>query len=92
MTDKSKYAEEKEFASFEEFYPLFLKNHSKPLTKLVHLIGTTLGMLIMLLFWIQLYEDMASANFKLIGLAFFVGYAFAYFSHFFIEKNLPTSW
>ena len=34
------------FKSFEEFYPFYLTQHSKPLTKLLHFIGTGLGLIV----------------------------------------------
>ena len=33
------------FASFEEFYPFYLSQHSKPATRAIHAVGTGLGLL-----------------------------------------------
>ena len=75
---------ESKFNSFKEFYPFYLSEHSKPLTKLLHAIGSTLviGLIIFTLF---------SYKWKTLFFAPFAGYGFAWISHFFIEKNKPAT-
>ncbi len=72
------------YKSFEEFWPFYLNEHSKPATRLFHFIGSTLGILFLVSAIIQL-----NPLFILHGLL--VGYFFAWVSHFFIEKNKPAT-
>ena len=70
--------------TFPEFWDLYVREHSKPMTRLLHFIGTSLG--IVMLVWF-----LTSGALIYIPLCFVVGYGFAWFSHFFIEKNKPAS-
>lgn len=70
--------------SFEEFWPFYLNEHRKPLTRTLHFIGSTMGIFIL----IAAFASGAPA-YALLG--FLPGYGFAWFSHFFIEKNKPAS-
>ena len=72
------------FNSFSDFYKFYLSEHSKAGTKLFHFIGTALVILSLLLYFYSydpLYLYMAPMT----------GYGFAWFSHFFIEKNTPAT-
>ena len=75
---------EKKINSFIQFYPYYLSEHSKPGTKLLHFIGT-------LLVIINLIAFIFYFNFTYLMLAPISGYGFAWFSHFFIEKNKPAT-
>ena len=75
---------ESKFKSFKEFYPFYLSQHNKPLTKLFHAFGSICVIAIIAL-------SLVSKNFKLLYLAPFAGYGFAWISHFFIEKNKPAT-
>jgi hypothetical protein len=70
--------------SFEEFWPFYLNEHRKPLTRTLHFIGSTLGVFV----FIAAFAWGAPA-FAPLGLL--PGYGFAWFSHFVIEKNKPAS-
>ena len=70
--------------TYAEFWDFYVREHSEPLTRYFHFIGTTLG--IVLLIWI-----VRTGNWFYLPLCFIVGYAFAWFSHFFIEKNKPAT-
>tara|TARA_Y100001970_G_C14249091_1_gene870446 strand:+ start:3185 stop:3496 length:312 start_codon:yes stop_codon:yes gene_type:complete len=72
------------FDSFIEFYPYYLSEHSKSGTKILHFIGTLLVIIYLILFLLYL-------NFKYLFLIPLSGYSFAWFSHFFIEKNKPAT-
>jgi hypothetical protein len=74
----------REFKSFEEFWPYYLSEHSKPETRALHAIGTTTGMACALAF-------LLSGKLKLLPLALIPGYGAAWISHFFIEKNKPAT-
>jgi len=70
---------------YSEFWPFYLEQHSKWGTKLFHTLGT-LAFAIQLILGIYLGEI---ALFILMGAV--TGYGFAWFSHFFIEKNKPAT-
>ena len=72
------------FKTFKDFYPYYIEEHSKPKTKLLHFIGTSIS----LFFLVQLV-----ITFDPIYLiyALLSGYGFAWVAHFFIEKNKPAT-
>lgn len=69
---------------YGEFWDFYIHEHSKPLTRLLHFAGTSLGLL--LLGWF-----IWSGRWYYFPLFFVVGYAFAWFAHFVIEKNRPAT-
>tara|TARA_Y100000588_G_C13401987_1_gene563643 strand:- start:59 stop:370 length:312 start_codon:yes stop_codon:yes gene_type:complete len=75
---------ESKFKSFKEFYPFYLSEHSKSLTKIFHATGS-LCVIAILIFSLLTY------NFKILYLTPLIGYGFAWISHFFIEKNKPAT-
>jgi hypothetical protein len=72
------------YTSFSEFWPYYLSEHSKPATRLLHLVGTTIATACMIFF-------VASGRWFLLPLGLIPGYAFAWFAHFVIEKNKPAT-
>ena len=72
------------YKTFKDFYPYYIEEHSKPKTKLLHFIGTSIS----LFFLVQLV-----ITFDPIYLiyALLSGYGFAWIAHFFIEKNKPAT-
>ncbi len=70
--------------TYSEFWDFYVLEHSKPLTRLLHFIGTSLG--IILLIWF-----VATGRWYFFPLFFVVGYAFAWSAHFIVEKNKPAS-
>jgi len=70
--------------SFEEFWPYYLNEHAKGVTRWFHFVGTNIGIMI-------LVYSISTSNWKAIPLAVIFGYAFAWVSHFFIEKNRPAT-
>ena len=84
------------FADYSEFYPFYLTQHTKPLTKLFHFVGTTGGLCFFYQFFLDLYlqyEAKADIDpkYRLIGFGFLFGYFLAFLSHAFIEKNKPAT-
>lgn len=73
-----------EFSSFDEFYPFYLSQHSKPATRAFHALGTGLATL-------NLTKSLAFGPRKQILLTPVIGYGFAWFSHFVIEGNKPAT-
>ncbi|MEZ5307771.1 MAG: DUF962 domain-containing protein [Pyrinomonadaceae bacterium] len=74
----------KRISNYEEFWDFYLLEHSKPMTRYLHFVGTMLGMVLLVIFVRQ-------GAFLKIPLCLVVGYGFAWFSHFFIEKNKPAT-
>ena len=72
------------FASFREFYPFYLQEHSNVVSRRLHFIGSW-GVLALL--GITLFTGNA---WWLLG-ALFCGYGFAWVGHFFFEKNRPAT-
>ena len=72
------------FASFREFYPFYLREHSNPVSRRLHFIGSW-GVLILLA--TALYTGDA----RWAPGALLCGYGFAWIGHFFFEKNRPAT-
>jgi hypothetical protein len=75
---------EERIETYAEFWDFYVREHSQPATRLLHFAGTTLGLV--LLVWIA-----RTGSWLYLPLCFVVGYAFAWFSHFAIEKNKPAT-
>jgi len=72
------------FNSFKEFYPYYLGEHSNPVCRALHYIGSTLALLIMLI-------SVISANYAGVLAGLIIGYGFAWTGHFFFEHNKPAT-
>ncbi len=72
------------FQSFEEFWPFYVKEHSKKSTRVLHFVGTTAAMAC-------LAGGLLTKRRWLLAVAPFAGYGPAWISHFFIEGNKPAS-
>lgn len=70
--------------TFREFWPFYLGEHSLPLTRGLHFVGTTIALLMILNAIVTLTWQ------PLIG-ALLSGYFWAWISHFFVEKNRPAT-
>ena len=70
--------------TFAEFWPFYLREHSKPATRTLHLVGTTLVVFIVL-------SAAALRRPALLFAALLCGYAFAWVGHFFVEHNRPAT-
>ncbi|HLL54098.1 MAG TPA: DUF962 domain-containing protein [Myxococcaceae bacterium] len=70
--------------TFEEFWPFYLGEHRHPVNRALHLVGTTLGLLIAI-------HAVWSRTWALLPAALVSGYAFAWVGHFVIEKNRPAT-
>ena len=77
-------ADKDHIASYAEFWPFYVREHSKRLTRLLHLFGTTLGVGLLVYF-------VATGRWYFFPVFFVVGYAFAWFAHFVVEKNRPAT-
>jgi len=76
--------EPKTYQTFAEFYPFYLQEHSHPVCRALHYIGSTL---VLLLLFYALY----SGQYVYLWALPVVGYGFAWVGHFFVEKNRPAT-
>ena len=70
-------------STYQEFWPYYVSEHSKPATRALHFLGTTLTLLTLA----------AAALVKpwwLLAMPF-AGYGPAWIGHFFVEKNRPAT-
>ena len=75
---------EREYKSFTDFWPYYVNEHSKPATRVLHAIGSSVALLLMGLVIVV-------GKWWLFPLGFAVGYGFAWIGHFFVEKNKPAT-
>ena len=72
------------YDSFTEFWPYYLAEHSKPGTRLLHLVGTSIALATVVVF-------ILTGKWWLFPLDLIPGYGAAWIGHFFIEKNKPAT-
>lgn len=72
------------YTTFAEFWPFYLREHSKPRTRALHYVGTTLVVALAIL-------ALATANWWLLVALPVAGYFFAWIAHFGVEKNRPAT-
>ncbi len=70
--------------SFGEFWPFYVREHSRPLTRVLHAAGT-LGSTTLLV-WL-----VAAGRWRWLPVALVVGYGAAWVGHFFVEHNRPAT-
>lgn len=75
---------DREYETFEEFWPFYVKEHRKASTRALHFVGTTAAMAC-------LAGGLLTKRRWLLAVAPFAGYGPAWFSHFVIEKNRPAT-
>ncbi len=75
---------QKRYATFKEFYPFYLSEHSNKVCRLMHFIGTTLVLAILI-------YGLVTQQYKLLWFLPVAGYGFAWIGHFVFEKNKPAS-
>jgi len=72
------------FTSFAEFFPFYLGEHRNPTCRVLHFIGTSLGLAILI-------YGIATRNIWALPIGLVQGYAWAWVGHFGFEKNKPAS-
>jgi hypothetical protein len=70
--------------NFDEFWPYYVREHSTAGCRLLHFIGSTLGV-------ICLISTLITGNLWFIALGLMFGYGFAWSGHFFVEHNKPAT-
>jgi hypothetical protein len=69
--------------SFHEFWPFYVRQHSRPRTRLLHAIGSVTAVVV--------FGAAFAVNLWLLLAVPVVGYAFAWYAHFFVEHNRPAT-
>ncbi len=69
---------------YSEFWDFYVSEHSLPMTRWLHFIGTSLGILLAVYL-------IGRGQWYYFPVFLIVGYGFAWFAHFVIEKNKPAS-
>jgi len=72
-----------EIRSFGDFWPYYVRAHSRPQTRLLHATGSVLAV-------VMLGVAFAVSLWFLIAVPV-VGYALAWYAHFFVEHNKPAT-
>lgn len=75
--------EAQRYTSFAEFWPFYVREHSKPVTRRLHFIGTAS------LFPLTVFA--LFSNLYVLFLLPLAGYGFAWYAHFYVEKNKPAT-
>jgi hypothetical protein len=75
---------EEHFQTFDEFWPFYLRQHTKPLTRAIHYVGSSAAV-------IALLAVVASAQWWWLLAVPVCGYGPAWLAHIFIEKNRPAT-
>jgi hypothetical protein len=76
--------QEKIYTNFADFYQFYLKEHSNPINRVLHLIGSTSALLVLLYI-------VATGRLSFFPVALLIGYGFAWVGHFVFEKNKPAT-
>lgn len=74
----------REHQTFAQFWPFYLREHSKARTRALHYAGTTLVVAILLI-------ALLTARWWMLLLIPLAGYGFAWVAHFRVEKNRPAT-
>jgi len=69
--------------SFADFWPYYVRAHSRPRTRLLHAIGSILALVAVVLG--------ITVNPRFFLAAPLIGYAFAWYAHFFVQHNKPAT-
>ena len=77
-------SDETRIKNYTEFWDFYVQEHSLPMTRGLHFAGTSLGIILLIFF-------IARGQWYFFPVFFAVGYGFAWFAHFVVEKNKPAS-
>lgn len=72
------------FTRFADFYPFYLAEHTHPVSRRLHFVGTTIAALLLTL-------ALTAQTGWMVLVALLQGYAFAWVGHFFFEHNKPAT-
>lgn len=74
----------KPYRTFDDFYPFYLSEHSRPATRRLHFAGTTVALALIL-------AAVVTQRWRLLVVALVQAYALAWIGHFFFERNKPAT-
>ena len=72
------------YKTFREFWPFYLREHSRPETRRLHHVGTAIVIVLAL-------ATVATQNWWLLLALPVAGYFFAWIAHFRVERNRPAT-
>lgn len=72
------------YGTFRDFYPFYLTEHVNPVSRRLHVVGTSLVVL-------SLAAAVVTLDWPWLLAAPLIGYGFAWVGHFFFEKNRPAT-
>lgn len=75
---------DRRYETFEEFWPFYVRQHSKQTTRTMHFVGTTAALACVV-------GGLLTKRRWLLALAPAAGYGPAWVSHFFVEGNRPAT-
>ncbi len=84
MSDPAPSPRPPRYESFAAFWPFYLREHSRPRTRALHYIGTTLVVAVAVF-------ALASGRLWWLVAMPLAGYLFAWIAHFAVEKNRPAT-
>ena len=70
--------------TYAEFWPYYLREHSLPITRWLHFVGTSISVGLAV-------TSVLTRDASLVPAALLSGYGFAWMSHFTLEKNRPAT-
>jgi hypothetical protein len=76
-------AADRRYRNFSEFWPLYVREHSRRLTRRLHFSGTLVALLLLL--------AGLAYDWRLLWLVPAAGYGAAWYAHFFVECNRPAT-
>lgn len=76
--------QDKTYTSFSDFYPFYLQEHSNTTCRRLHFVGSAL--IVALVAYV-----IATGTWSYLLAMPLIGYGFAWFGHFFFEKNKPAT-
>ncbi len=74
----------KDYRTLAEFYPYYLQEHSNRTCRRLHVIGSSLGIVLAL-------TALFTQTWWLLAVALLQGYAWAWVGHFYFEHNKPAT-
>ncbi len=84
MVPAKSFNSNQKITSFALFWTYYLGEHSKPLTRWLHLFGTMAGLLTAMV-------SLITGNYGGLLVALGLGYGLAWLSHFLVKKNKPAT-
>ncbi len=75
---------EQDIKSFAEFWPFYVREHSRAATRALHAAGTITSTLLLIVL-------LSTGRWRWLPLVLVVGYGFAWVGHFFVEHNRPAT-